>query len=659
MYTVNSFDIFDTLLARTVRDPTDIFDIIEKTLNYDNFKTLRLTAQWNSDQTMDSIYQQFKLLTGESDDKIKVLRSFELKTEMENTIPIISNILKIKDGDILVSDMYLSHDEIISLLNYHKINPNITLFVSPGGKGQGYMWEKLIKQYKINNHIGDNYHSDIVMSSKYGIEGTHTQIYKFSYLEDKLLSLNFELCSLLRRFRLMNPYADDTLEYKIYDQQIQYNIPLLLFTCKKLETILVSENRTKVLFLSRDGCLIYKLFSFLYPQYKSVYFYSSRFVNRNYNNDYVEYLKSNYTEDSIIFDLHGAFVSARKLYMNTFGHLPRVFIFNFQANLEEQYYDKITYVTKFGCRIELFNQDLHGSAIEFKENKIIRLPTEAPIKHIRIMHETVENFIKFIDNKSLLINSSIFLDDSFWASYYTDKVVYCEQLLINTFEHHERMLTFLADYYCTDKGSKYACAHRYTDIYPVIISDILDNCNVENGIDMMEIGLSREMSDKIPSIRMWVDYFNYNLNITGFDINPDFIKFDSEFSGRLKIIIGDQSNESDLQKLKYKKYELIIDDGSHASKDQQISFKTLWESVKPGGYYVIENLHYQPYGELCLKTKSLFENWKCGNWIESEYICSVEIDIIRDEIESINFYDSQSKNWGDSVKNAFVYIKKR
>jgi predicted HAD superfamily hydrolase len=108
MKTVSSFDIFDTLLARTVINPIDIFDIVERTFPYNNFKQLRIDAQNRSKPTIEDIYLQFKLLTGESDEQIKRLRTFELKkTEMENTIPIMSNILKINNGDIFVSDMYL------------------------------------------------------------------------------------------------------------------------------------------------------------------------------------------------------------------------------------------------------------------------------------------------------------------------------------------------------------------------------------------------------------------------------------------------------------------------------------------------------------------------------------------------------------------------
>ena len=154
---------------------------------------------------------------------------------------------------------------------------------------------------------------------------------------------------------------------------------------------------------------------------------------------------------------------------------------------------------------------------------------------------------------------------------------------------------------------------------------------------------------------IWNDYFNKNINIIGFDINSNFLKFKNE---NIDIKIGDQSNETELLQLKNKKYDIIIDDGYHASKHQQISFKSLWTNVKPGGYYIIEDLHYQPINEDCTKTKHLFENWKNNNWIETEYINFNEIEKIKLEIEYIDFYDSKSTRWGDFVKNAFVYIKK-
>jgi len=222
-------------------------------------------------------------------------------------------------------------------------------------------------------------------------------------------------------------------------------------------------------------------------------------------------------------------------------------------------------------------------------------------------------------------------------------------------------LTELANKYNSDKGNLFLCAHHYTPKYEQIFNDIL-NIKLSrkdfSTFDLLEIGLNISTTEEsIPSLMIWNDYFNNNINITGFDIDNRFSKFNRDQN--IDIKIGDQSSEKDLSQLKNKNYDMIIDDGYHASKHQQITFKTLWQNIKPGGYFIIEDLHYQPEPETCVKTKKLFENWKNNNWIETEYINSDEIQIIKKDIESIEFYDSKSKRWGDSVKNAFVYIRKK
>ena len=105
-------------------------------------------------------------------------------------------------------------------------------------------------------------------------------------------------------------------------------------------------------------------------------------------------------------------------------------------------------------------------------------------------------------------------------------------------------------------------------------------------------------------------------------------------------------------------YDIIIDDGYHGSKHQQISFNVLWDSVKSGGYYIIEDLHYQPEiePETLLKTKQVFLEWKQGNYITTEYMDTHAIS----QIEYIEFSDSHSKNWDkEKTSNAFVFIKKK
>lgn len=103
---------------------------------------------------------------------------------------------------------------------------------------------------------------------------------------------------------------------------------------------------------------------------------------------------------------------------------------------------------------------------------------------------------------------------------------------------------------------------------------------------------------------------------------------------------------------------MIIDDGYHASKHQQITLVSLWETLKPGGIYVIEDLHYQPLKETELKTRDMLREWKIGNYISSNYIAQEEATFLGSQIDKIELYPSESLRWPAEVTNcaiAFIY----
>ena len=81
MNTVQSWDVFDTLIARTVPHPTDIFSIIEKSFPYPLFKDKRIYAEHSSNGTIQDIYSKFQQITGESNERIEELRQYELEVE--------------------------------------------------------------------------------------------------------------------------------------------------------------------------------------------------------------------------------------------------------------------------------------------------------------------------------------------------------------------------------------------------------------------------------------------------------------------------------------------------------------------------------------------------------------------------------------------------
>ena len=85
---------------------------------------------------------------------------------------------------------------------------------------------------------------------------------------------------------------------------------------------------------------------------------------------------------------------------------------------------------------------------------------------------------------------------------------------------------------------------------------------------------------------MWRDFFKKG-TIVGLDI----VKKDLDLGKRVKIFHGSQSDPKTLDKIinKNKKFDFIIDDGSHNYKDVKFSFEYIFHSLKNGGYYFIED----------------------------------------------------------------------
>lgn len=124
--------------------------------------------------------------------------------------------------------------------------------------------------------------------------------------------------------------------------------------------------------------------------------------------------------------------------------------------------------------------------------------------------------------------------------------------------------------------------HGYCDVYENIFND--DFKSKANNI--LEIGVSFGSS-----IKMWDEYFEGKINIYGIDINEKRFKKSELEKDNIKILIGNQNNTKFLNSINTK-FDAIIDDGSHKSSDQLISFNTLYyNNLNDGGYYIIEDLH--------------------------------------------------------------------
>ena len=128
----------------------------------------------------------------------------------------------------------------------------------------------------------------------------------------------------------------------------------------------------------------------------------------------------------------------------------------------------------------------------------------------------------------------------------------------------------------TDKGP---CCHNYTELYERLLFERKDD-----PIKIFEIGIAGG-----GSLKMWHAYFP-KARIFAVDILPKS-EFDTE---RVKTLIADQANRDQLQAaldVSGDDIDVLIDDGGHTMEQQQVSLGFLFKSVKPGGYYVIEDVH--------------------------------------------------------------------
>ena len=94
------------------------------------------------------------------------------------------------------------------------------------------------------------------------------------------------------------------------------------------------------------------------------------------------------------------------------------------------------------------------------------------------------------------------------------------------------------------------------------------------------------------SLEVWSRYFKNAELIVGCDINPLCEQLTYE-DPRIHVIVGDANQSRTLERVVKisPQYDLIIDDGSHVSKDIIRSFNIYFQLLKPGGIYVVEDTH--------------------------------------------------------------------
>lgn len=297
MEKINSFDVFDTLIGRRYINNDIVFNSIEQISKVKNFAAERKAAD-DGNRSLLEIYKYLHQIGLITEQQIYALKQLEILYEISNIFPIKENIDKVKHGDLLVSDMYMSGPDILSLVRSVGLDKQVTIYQSNGDKRTGKFWEEARKNnLQIEMHYGDNALSDVINAKRFGFSATHFKdSIEVSQCEQFLRSQNLNVLSyLLREIRLSNSSKEHA---ELFDTANQINLPWLFFVC---ELIYRQYKGKHVVFLSRDCQLMYRIYSAFYEPCQYLPF--SRKVVIENAEVAAKYLKNQIPEGAVIFDM--------------------------------------------------------------------------------------------------------------------------------------------------------------------------------------------------------------------------------------------------------------------------------------------------------------------------------------------------------------------
>jgi hypothetical protein len=203
-----------------------------------------------------------------------------------------------------------------------------------------------------------------------------------------------------------------------------------------------------------------------------------------------------------------------------------------------------------------------------------------------------------------------------------------------------------------DKSSE---QHGFTAVYERFLEPLR-----ELPITMLEIGVFEGAS-----VRMWRDYFPH-ARIYAIDFDASACRHSD---ARITVLVGNQMDPEFLDTVAATSgpLDFVVDDGGHRPEQQLTSLFHLWEHLKLGGVYAIEDVHTSYLGR-----------WSPG-WRQPGTAIEVLKDLVDDvnsywhqrgarlpDVESVQFYPelcviSKRPAWkavrqGDPTQNEFLML---
>jgi len=271
---IDTWDFFDTLVARFIVDSRQVFPLVEEKTGVSGFVQVRQQAQRMLDErrqpyTLHQIYQCMEEHLGVSAELSRKLIAAEIVIEMDQLVPIRRQIDRVASDDLIVSDMYLSADQIQDIMRricgMHINRPPV---VGNWGKAQGSIWAHLTAEYLVRCHHGDNPHSDHVTPAWLAIPTELIGDARLTDWEQGIANAGqFHLACLGREVRLRTlPLRAESFHASVVGPYMTFLMCAALY----LRQLAHENPRRKLIFVSRDCCHVSHVFRAMCPEVESI-----------------------------------------------------------------------------------------------------------------------------------------------------------------------------------------------------------------------------------------------------------------------------------------------------------------------------------------------------------------------------------------------------
>jgi hypothetical protein len=257
----------------------------------------------------------------------------------------------------------------------------------------------------------------------------------------------------------------------------------------------------------------------------------------------------------------------------------------------------------------------------------------------------LENNIKIITHRSLNwrdFNENNFIFHAFGYGHIRNRKIDTAYYKIFNIkiDPDNKSLLEISDFYPTDKESEHNyISNHYERIFEPLRKSTKRLCEIGRGC--------------LGSAEMFRDYF---VNAEIIACVPCEIK---ENKDRIKIELINQSNIDEIEEFcsNQENFDIILDDGSHKMKDQQVAFSKLFKKLNPGGIYIIEDLHTSVEAKMPEKrvfgwgdpekttTLEMLENFIKNKIIYSDYIEKDDLEYLQENIEFCEILKRNENYW--------------